>query len=57
MNDNLWRRLLAELLGAAFLAAVVIGSGIAARSLSPGDVGLQLFENAERPQPGCSRSF
>jgi glycerol uptake facilitator-like aquaporin len=40
------RRLLAELLGSAFLAALVIGSGIAAKSLSPGDVGLQLFENA-----------
>jgi arsenate reductase len=40
------RRLLAEFLGAAFLAAVVIGSGIAAQKLSPHDVGLQLFENA-----------
>src|SRR5256885_3239211 len=42
----LWRRLLAELLGSALLAAVVIGSGIAAQSLSPDDVGLQLLENA-----------
>lgn len=40
------RRLLAELLGTAFLVAAVIGSGIAAQQLSPGDVGLQLFENA-----------
>src|SRR5438270_1986187 len=40
------RRLLAELIGAALLAALVIGSGIAAQRLSPGDVGLQLFENA-----------
>lgn len=40
------RRLLAELLGSAFLAALVIGSGIAAQRLSPNDVGLQLFENA-----------
>ena len=40
------RRLLAELLGSAFLAALVIGSGIAAHQLSPNDVGLQLFENA-----------
>jgi glycerol uptake facilitator-like aquaporin len=40
------RRLLAELLGSAFLAAIVIGSGIAAQTLSPGDVGLQLLENA-----------
>ncbi len=42
----LMRRLLAELLGSAFLAAVVIGSGIAAQTLSPGDSGLQLLENA-----------
>jgi glycerol uptake facilitator-like aquaporin len=41
-----WRCLLAELLGSAFLAAVVVGSGIAAQQLSPGDVGLQLLENA-----------
>lgn len=40
------RRLLAELLGSAFLAALVIGSGIAAQTLSPHDVGLELFENA-----------
>jgi glycerol uptake facilitator-like aquaporin len=42
----LWRRLIAEFLGSAFLAAIVIGSGIAAQNLSPGNVGLQLFENA-----------
>lgn len=35
-----------ELLGSAGLAAVVVGSGIAAQRLSPGDTGLQLFENA-----------
>jgi arsenate reductase len=40
------RRLLAEFLGSAFLAATVIGSGIAAAQLSPGDTGLQLLENA-----------
>jgi glycerol uptake facilitator-like aquaporin len=40
------RRLFAEFLGSAFLAAVVVGSGIAAANLSPGDTGLQLFENA-----------
>ncbi|MBH0117542.1 aquaporin family protein [Salinibacterium sp. NG253] len=40
------RRLTAEFLGSAGLAAVVIGSGIAAQQLSPGDVGLQLLENA-----------
>jgi arsenate reductase len=40
------RRLLAEFLGSALLAAVVVGSGIAAARLSPGDTGLQLLENA-----------
>ena len=45
-NAPLPRRLFAEFLGSAFLAATVIGSGIAAASLSPGDTGLQLFENA-----------
>ena len=38
--------LLAEYCGKAFLLAVVVGSGIAAQRLSPGDTGLQLFENA-----------
>jgi glycerol uptake facilitator-like aquaporin len=54
MNDTapLARRLLAELLGSAFLAAVVIGSGIAAQTLSPYDVGLQLFENAAATAAG-----
>jgi len=42
----LWRRLAAEFLGSAFLAALVIGSGIAALRLSPGDTGLELLENA-----------
>jgi arsenate reductase len=52
MDAPLPRRLLAEYLGSAFLAAVVIGSGIAAASLSPGDVGLQLFENAAATATG-----
>ena len=42
----LHRRLLAEFLGSAFLAALVIGSGIAAQRLSPGQTGLELLENA-----------
>jgi glycerol uptake facilitator-like aquaporin len=46
MTPPLARRLFAEFLGSAFLAAAVIGSGIAAANLSPGDIGLQLFENA-----------
>jgi len=48
----LWRRLLAELLGSAFLAAVVIGSGIAAQRLSPGEAGLELLENAAATAAG-----
>ena len=53
MRDTvLWRRLLAEFLGSAFLAAVVIGSGIAAQNLSPGNVGLELFENAAATATG-----
>ncbi|WP_354474864.1 MIP/aquaporin family protein [Marisediminicola sp. UYEF4] len=38
--------MIAEFLGSLLLAAIVVGSGIAAQTLSPGDVGLQLFENA-----------
>ena len=52
MTHPLTRRLLAEALGSAFLAAVVIGSGIAAASLSPGDVGLELLENAAATATG-----
>ncbi len=40
------RRASAEFLGSALLAALVIGSGIAAQRLSPSDTGLQLLENA-----------
>ena len=46
------RRLLAEFLGSAFLAATVVGSGIAAAQLSPGDTGLQLLENAAATAAG-----
>ena len=45
-SPTLRRQALAELVGTAFLVAVVVGSGIAAQRLSPGDVGLQLLENA-----------
>jgi arsenate reductase len=48
----LLRRLLAEFLGSALLAAIVIGSGIAAQRLSPGDIGLELFENAAATAAG-----
>ncbi|MDQ4103738.1 MAG: aquaporin family protein [Actinomycetota bacterium] len=43
---DLPRRLLAEFVGTALLVAVVVGSGIAAQRLSPGQVGLQLLENS-----------
>ncbi|MVU78534.1 aquaporin family protein [Nocardia sp. ET3-3] len=43
---SLGRRAVAEFVGTAVLAAVVIGSGIAAEQLSPGDIGLQLLENS-----------
>jgi arsenate reductase len=42
----LGRQLLAQYVGSALLAAVVVGSGIAAQQLSPGETGLELLENA-----------
>ena len=42
----LLRRAFAEALGTGLLVTVVVGSGIAAASLSRGDVGLQLLENS-----------
>jgi len=42
----LGRRLLSEGVGTALLVTVVVGSGIAAQKLSPGDTGLQLLENS-----------
>jgi glycerol uptake facilitator-like aquaporin len=44
--DDTGRKALAEFVGSALLAATVVGSGIAAETLSPDDVGLQLLENA-----------
>ena len=52
MSHTLARRLFAEYLGSAFLAAVVIGSGIAASELSPDDTGLALLENAAATAAG-----
>ena len=46
MTPTLARRLTAEAVGSAFLVAVVVGSGIAAQRLSPGNTGLQLLENS-----------
>ena len=51
MIPPLTRRLLAEFLGSAFLAALVIGSRIAAQQLSH-DTGLQLLENAAATAAG-----
>ncbi|MEO5679941.1 MAG: MIP/aquaporin family protein [Acidimicrobiales bacterium] len=45
LSGQLARQALAELVGTAILVAGVVGSGIAASQLSPGDVGLQLLEN------------
>jgi glycerol uptake facilitator-like aquaporin len=46
LGVDLGRRLVAEALGTGLLIVAVIGSGIMASRLSPGDVGLQLLENA-----------
>ena len=46
MNPSLGRRVTAEAVGTALLVAVVVGSGIFAQRLSPGDAGLQLLENS-----------
>ena len=43
---NLGRRVTAEAVGTAFLVMAVVGSGIAAQRLSPGDAGLQLLVNS-----------
>jgi glycerol uptake facilitator-like aquaporin len=42
---GLARRLLAEFTGTGLLVAVVVGSGIMAARLSPGQPGLELLEN------------
>jgi len=52
VSAPLSRRLLAEFLGSAFLAALVIGSGIAAQQLSPDDTGLQLLYNSAATAAG-----
>jgi arsenate reductase len=48
-NTHSWqpvRRALAEFIGTGLLLIAVVGSGIAAQSLSPSDTGLALLENA-----------
>jgi len=46
VTGDLARKAAAELVGTAFLVTAVVGSGIMATRLSPGDVGLQLLENS-----------
>lgn len=46
MRSNLARQAIAELVGTAFLVATVIGAGIAAQRMSPGQPGLQLLEDS-----------
>jgi len=50
----LWRRAAAELVGTGLLVTVVVGSGIAAQRLSPGDGGLQLLENSQATALGLT---
>lgn len=45
-RPTLGRRLTAEAVGTAFLVMAVVGSGIAAQRLSPGQPGLQLLVNS-----------
>jgi glycerol uptake facilitator-like aquaporin len=51
-STSLPRKALAEFVGSAMLVAVVVGSGIAAQRLSPGDVGVELLENAAATAAG-----
>ena len=44
--SDLGRKASAEAVGTALLVAAVVGSGVMAQRLSPGDVGLQLLENS-----------
>ncbi|HZQ79511.1 MAG TPA: MIP/aquaporin family protein [Acidimicrobiia bacterium] len=46
MDRDLARQATAEAVGTALLVAVVVGSGIFAQRLSPGDAGLELLENS-----------
>ena len=54
VQPTLARRLLAEFLGTGLLVAVVVGSGIAAETLSPADAGLQLLENSTATMLGLA---
>ena len=47
-----WRSVVAEFVGSLLLAAIVVGSGIAAQTLSPHNIGLELLENAAATAAG-----
>src|SRR4051812_6516247 len=46
VTTTLGRKVTAEAVGTGMLVAVVVGSGIMAQRLSPGDLGMQLLENS-----------
>jgi arsenate reductase len=52
MRPSIARRVVAEFVGTGLLVAVVVGSGIAAERLSPGNTGLQLLENSAATAAG-----
>jgi glycerol uptake facilitator-like aquaporin len=52
MDHDLARRASAEAVGTALLVAIVVGSGIAAQRLTPGNVGLQLLYNSTATAAG-----
>jgi glycerol uptake facilitator-like aquaporin len=54
VNRELARRALAEALGTGLLVTVVVGSGIMAQRLSPGDTGLELLENSTATMLGLA---
>lgn len=54
MHHQLGRQLTAEAIGTGFLVAIVVGSGIAAQRLSPGNTGLQLLENSTATAAGLA---
>ena len=54
MNREPARRALAEALGTGLLVTVVVGSGITAQRLSPGDIGLELLENSTATMLGLA---
>jgi arsenate reductase len=54
MGRSLGRKWLAEYLGTFLLTVIVVGSGIAAQTMSPRDISLDLFENAAVTAAGLS---